>query len=624
MVSRYTEIENLFLPEFLPNDNYAADNLIDEFFIREPTVDAGSFQWIPYPGNSATLTGSATAYDGKTITSYLWELVSGTGTITSNTSASTGVTALGNGFNAFKLTATDSDGVTSSGYVQVFVASVNSARWNFTKTAFAVAGNNNMIAGASVIGSLSQRDSSTDWKLLTNGGEWEPYLGSFQALNNGEGGSSAGSPTYTTFSANELQGAFLQAGHSTAIGGKYPLELHGLPAGDYKLYLIGSIKSSINSNVPNGQFKVKFGSASETTQSIAQQSNYTTPALVFDGSLTEGEIIQFGPYTLTEGNGDATVFNCLFIEKIESGLSLVLPLIASTTTLYSPTLVPGSVNVTLPAIAATTTLYAPAVVPVQTLTLPDIAATTNLFSPTIVPGSVNVTLPQISSTAIYSPVIVPGSVSVTMPSISSTAALYAPVIVPGSVSIQLPFISSGAQLFAPSVVASGGLGLPVISSTTVLYEPTLIPGSISVLLPVISSTQLFAPTVQPGSVSVQLPAIASGSQLYTPAFGTTISLPFISGGAVFAPVIIPGQVTISLPILESLSELFVPEVIAGSVDLILPHISSTVMYPPLIIEGGTLRIWDGAQWVPGNMFIWDGTQWVGDPKLFYGGNWVTL
>ena len=318
MVSRYTEIEGLFLPEFLPNDNYAADNLVDEFFIREPLVNAGSFQWIPSPGNSATLSGSATAFDGKSISSYLWELVSGSGTITSNTSATTTVTALGTGFNVFKLTATDSDGVTSSGYIQVFVASINSARWNFTKTAFAVSGNNNMIAGASVVGSLSQNDSATNWKLLTNGGEWEPYLGSFHALNNGEGGSSAGSPTYTTFSADELQGAFLQAGHSTDIGGKYPMELHGLPAGTYKLYLIGSIKSSINANVPNGQFKVKFGASAETTQSIAQQSNYTTPALVFDGTLSEGEIIQFGPYTLTEGNGDATVFNCLFIEKIAS------------------------------------------------------------------------------------------------------------------------------------------------------------------------------------------------------------------------------------------------------------------------------------------------------------------
>ncbi len=187
------------------------------------------------------------------------------------------------------------------------------ARWNFTATAYSVSGYNNMIAGASSIGDLTSTDAATGWQLITNGAEWEKYVSAYHVLNNGEGGSSAGSPTYTDFPAEALQGGFLLAQHSTQNTGKYPFEFTNLPAGTYEIKVISSIKASVNSNVPNGRWAFKFGSGSETTQTIAQQANYTTPALVFSGTIAAGEKIQFGPKTLTENSDDVVVVNALII-----------------------------------------------------------------------------------------------------------------------------------------------------------------------------------------------------------------------------------------------------------------------------------------------------------------------
>jgi hypothetical protein len=191
------------------------------------------------------------------------------------------------------------------------------ARWNFTKTAFSVSGYNNMIAGGSSVGNLSVTDSATGWTLVTVGSQWEPYAGSFFALNNGEGGSSAGSPTYTTFSANALQGGFLQAGHtiSEAVS-DYPFEFTNLPTGTYEVYVISSIKASVNPSLPNGIWYCKFGSASATSQTILEQANYTTPALMFSGSITSGQKIQFGPFSGTSANTDGVVANAVYIKKI--------------------------------------------------------------------------------------------------------------------------------------------------------------------------------------------------------------------------------------------------------------------------------------------------------------------
>lgn len=77
-----------------------------------PVVSTGGDQSIPNATTSASLVSTATAGSGTTITSRLWTLISGSGVITTPTTANTTVTNLGVGANRFRMTATQSDGQT--------------------------------------------------------------------------------------------------------------------------------------------------------------------------------------------------------------------------------------------------------------------------------------------------------------------------------------------------------------------------------------------------------------------------------------------------------------------------------------------------------------------------------
>jgi uncharacterized protein YgiM (DUF1202 family)/lysophospholipase L1-like esterase len=91
---------------------------------QSPTADAGSDQAITLPTSTATLSGSGTDTDG-TIDTYAWSFVSGPSTpsITSSSSASTGITALSSaGTYVFRLTVTDDDDTTGTDDVSVVVS----------------------------------------------------------------------------------------------------------------------------------------------------------------------------------------------------------------------------------------------------------------------------------------------------------------------------------------------------------------------------------------------------------------------------------------------------------------------------------------------------------------------
>jgi hypothetical protein len=89
---------------------------------RLPVVSAGFGQEITLPTNSVNLDGSATDADG-TITSYLWEKISGPDTYTfgDNTDPTTTFSGLVAGTYELRLTATDNDGGTSSATTTVTV-----------------------------------------------------------------------------------------------------------------------------------------------------------------------------------------------------------------------------------------------------------------------------------------------------------------------------------------------------------------------------------------------------------------------------------------------------------------------------------------------------------------------
>lgn len=195
----------------------------------------------------------------------------------------------------------------------------SSAQWHMSRPAIAIASSNNMVAtSASSVGSLSVTDAITGWTLTTNSAQWEPYFGSVAHLTNGDGGASSGSPIYDYFNPNMLANGFLQAGHTFAVSGaNYPYEYTNLPAGDYELQVISSIKTSVNSNLPNGIWYVRVGAGgTPTNQTISQQSNYTTPALIFTVTMNGTDHLFFGPFTSSEdGNASATVANCMKLKK---------------------------------------------------------------------------------------------------------------------------------------------------------------------------------------------------------------------------------------------------------------------------------------------------------------------
>jgi endoglucanase len=89
---------------------------------QPPVVNAGAAQSITLPASQVSLSGSATAPNGGTISSYKWTEVSGPAAlITSPSSVSTSVTGLSTGVYVFQLLVTDNAAHTGTSTVQVTV-----------------------------------------------------------------------------------------------------------------------------------------------------------------------------------------------------------------------------------------------------------------------------------------------------------------------------------------------------------------------------------------------------------------------------------------------------------------------------------------------------------------------
>lgn len=85
-----------------------------------PIVNAGANINITLPANSVQLNGSATDPDGV-IAAYVWEKISGSGTIATPNTASTSVTGLAAGTSIFRLSVVDNSGASVSDDVAVIV-----------------------------------------------------------------------------------------------------------------------------------------------------------------------------------------------------------------------------------------------------------------------------------------------------------------------------------------------------------------------------------------------------------------------------------------------------------------------------------------------------------------------
>ncbi len=86
-----------------------------------PIVYADQDKSIYLPENSLEIVGSGSDIDGL-ITSYLWTLISGSGSIVSPNNATTTITELIQGTSVFRLTVTDNDGATASDEISITVS----------------------------------------------------------------------------------------------------------------------------------------------------------------------------------------------------------------------------------------------------------------------------------------------------------------------------------------------------------------------------------------------------------------------------------------------------------------------------------------------------------------------
>lgn len=97
---------------------------------QNPVAIAGSDQVLTWPVNSTTLNGSGTDADGS-IVAYNWLKLSGTGTVTSPTSATTTITGLDLGISQFQLQVIDNSGGVGLDTVQI-TENQGSASLSFT------------------------------------------------------------------------------------------------------------------------------------------------------------------------------------------------------------------------------------------------------------------------------------------------------------------------------------------------------------------------------------------------------------------------------------------------------------------------------------------------------------
>jgi len=145
-----------------------------------PTVTAGSNQSIQLPANSVTLTGSAVAATGNTISSYLWTQTGGPAafSITTPTAPATTVTGLVQGVYTFQLKATDNASTSGSATVQITVTAP--AQAPLVPPTVTASGNQTISLPTSSV-SLSETDNgnilSTTWSKLFSPGQKAKSIG---------------------------------------------------------------------------------------------------------------------------------------------------------------------------------------------------------------------------------------------------------------------------------------------------------------------------------------------------------------------------------------------------------------------------------------------------------------
>lgn len=148
---------------------------------------------------------------------------------------------------------------------------------------------------------------------------------------------------------------------------------------------------------------------------------------------------------------------------------LIMPALASTSTVAAPELVVQPVDIGAPVISSTSTTYAPAMVQAQDIRPPDIANASTAYAPTASLAGYPLAMPVLTSGTLFSPEL---ELSVTAPLLAATTTLHEPSIGAAGL-LEMPLLSSG-EIHTPAVgTLSFTLNAPALSSTAALHSPWL-------------------------------------------------------------------------------------------------------------------------------------------------------
>lgn len=203
----------------------------------------------------------------------------------------------------------------------------------------------------------------------------------------------------------------------------------------------------------------------------------------------------------------------------------------------------GAVTLALPLLTNTSTLYAPAAVGgALTLAVPLLSNTSTLHVPAVAIGGVAVAPPLLSnSSSVFVPTVAVTAGTLSPPLLASSAQLHTPAIATGSLTVSVPLLSNTSTLYAPAVNETGTADTiipPLLASTAVLYEPAIFATAVGIAPPLLVNVAVFhVPTVAYGTVTVILPLMPSGEVLFAPRMGLEVALETVDLSLLFSRTI---------------------------------------------------------------------------------------
>lgn len=224
-------------------------------------------------------------------------------------------------------------------------------------------------------------------------------------------------------------------------------------------------------------------------------------------------------------------------------------LVASTATVYSPTVTVGGVTVVPNFLASAAAVYSPTITTGAVTVAPNlVASTAQVFAPTVT-SVVTIEVELVESTAqVFEPAITVGAVTIAPNLVTSAAVVHAPAVTVGAVVVAPDFIASTATVYSPAVSVEGG-------------TQTVAPAAIA------STALVHAPAVVVGAVTVAPNAIESAAQVYVPTVASVVTLTpslVASAAQVFAPAVLPGVVEVIVAFIASTAVMYAPFVDGGS------------------------------------------------------------